>query len=196
MACNSDCPICFETITLKVNRIITECGHEFHCSCLMKSVTTSNFDCPLCRAALAEAPVEEEDDDDNYSEQEYEDSYADEFKPDVRFDTELTENHLLRGFRGLFEQQQVEPEKKNTDDDDEEEEEKEWNDCEIRVKSVAKFTNELVNDCILSKRIPYEKLLNAYLVGRFPDQFDFVEFQRDDDKIFSILEEKVKLLVV
>ena len=29
---------------------------------------------------------------------------------------------------------------------------------------------------------------------RFPDLFDFIEFQRDDDKIYSILESKVTIL--
>ena len=208
MTCNSDCPICFETITLNVNRIITECGHEFHCSCLMKSVTTNNFGCPLCRSVLAETNDEDEDE-----EEEYEDelnSYNENYSDDIRFDSDLTENYLLRGFRWLFVQQTVptifdgssfaitrnsirNSEPLDEIDEEEEEEEREWKDCEKRTRKVQQFSSELVND-ILLKRIPYEKLLSAYLCSKFPNLFDFIEFQRDDDKIFSILEEKVTVL--
>ncbi len=222
MTCNSDCPICFETIECNVNRIITECGHEFHCSCLMKSVTANNFGCPLCRSALAEEPEEEEEEDEEEDNGDHDElnSYNENYSDDIRFDSDLTESHLLRGFRWLFVQQRTEepevvpsifdgnsfsitrnsirnaPPTSDTepiDEAEEEEEEQEWKECEKRTRKVQKFSNELVND-ILLKRIPYEKLLSAYLCSRFPDLFDFIEFQRDDDKIFSILEEKVTIL--
>jgi hypothetical protein len=62
MSCKqtTDCPICFEIITGEKNMIITECGHNFHASCLMRNVAHNGFNCPCCRFAMAE---ELQDDD-------------------------------------------------------------------------------------------------------------------------------------
>ena len=56
-----ECPICYEVIGVK-NNITTECGHQFHASCIMKNVTVNGFGCPCCRTAMAE---EADDDDDS-----------------------------------------------------------------------------------------------------------------------------------
>lgn len=48
----SDCPICFEQIDANTNRVITMCGHEFHCSCLMKNASVNGFNCPYCRTTM------------------------------------------------------------------------------------------------------------------------------------------------
>ena len=48
----SDCPICFEQIIATTNRVITMCGHEFHCSCLMKNASVNGFNCPYCRTTM------------------------------------------------------------------------------------------------------------------------------------------------
>lgn len=42
-----DCSICLETIGEK-NNCVTECGHKYHMSCLMKW-TMKNNSCPACR---------------------------------------------------------------------------------------------------------------------------------------------------
>jgi len=195
----------------------------------MKSVTTNNFGCPLCRSTLAEVSEEQDDDDELNS---YNENYSDgeNYSEDIRFDSDLTENHLLRGFRWLFNQhtteeieevpsifdgnsfaitrnsirnattepsvEEIEPldDFENDDfEDDEYDEEQEWTKCEKQTRKVQDFSKGLVDD-ILFKRIPYKKLLSAYLCNKFPDLFDFIEFQHDDDKVFSILEEKVKIL--
>ena len=197
MSCLHECSICFETIMPNVNRVLTECGHEFHCNCLMKNVTSNNYGCPLCRATVAEATAEEEEDDeDNNSQYDELNSYNEEYSEDIRIDPDLTESHLLRGFRWLF-YQQVETatveEPADDEDEEEEEEEEEWKNCVKRTQKVQTFSKELVND-LLIKRIPYEKLLNMYLCHKFPDTFDFIEFQRDDDHIFHILDPKVTIL--
>jgi hypothetical protein len=68
----NECPICFDDIDTNKNCVITECGHKFHASCLLRSVAFGNFDCPCCRFELAEGPEEEsddgfdEEDDDDY----------------------------------------------------------------------------------------------------------------------------------
>lgn len=60
---NHECSICLDVVVLSVNCVITECGHKFHTSCLMKNVVHNGFDCPNCRTKMA---VEPDEDDDPY----------------------------------------------------------------------------------------------------------------------------------
>jgi len=68
----SDCPICYELVSLRKNCITTECGHLFHASCLMKHTSINGYGCPCCRTQMAEntSPnkdlYEEVNDDDQY----------------------------------------------------------------------------------------------------------------------------------
>ena len=74
---NSECCICLDNIVGFINRTTTECGHHFHCSCLIKNIAHNGFDCPLCRAILAEVPDEDEDEDeDDYEEVDEEEEYT------------------------------------------------------------------------------------------------------------------------
>ena len=57
-----DCPICMDPIDGNKNSVVTECGHKFHCSCLMKNSCHNGFDCPMCRSAMVE-DMEEDDDE-------------------------------------------------------------------------------------------------------------------------------------
>lgn len=59
-----ECPICMDTIEGLCNRVVTECGHAFHCSCLMQNAAHNGFGCPYCRTKMAEEPEEEEDEED------------------------------------------------------------------------------------------------------------------------------------
>lgn len=69
-ACNQvntqECPICMDTIEGLCNRVVTECGHAFHCSCLMQNIAHNGFGCPYCRTKMADEP-EECDEEDNAS---------------------------------------------------------------------------------------------------------------------------------
>ena len=58
---NEDCVICMEPLGKK-NVCVTECGHSFCLSCLLRAAQT-NTDCPLCRTELAQKPelIREED---------------------------------------------------------------------------------------------------------------------------------------
>lgn len=64
----SDCPICYELIRPKKNCIITECGHLFHASCLMKHTSMNGYGCPCCRTLMA-YKTENKYDDESYEEQ-------------------------------------------------------------------------------------------------------------------------------
>jgi hypothetical protein len=46
-----NCPICLDTISTNKNIVITNCGHTFHCICLMK---TNSYLCPCCRTKIIE----------------------------------------------------------------------------------------------------------------------------------------------
>lgn len=59
-----ECPICMEPIEALYNRVVTECGHAFHCACLMQNAAHNGFRCPYCRTNMANEPEEEEEDDD------------------------------------------------------------------------------------------------------------------------------------
>ena len=48
------CCICMEDIvSITTNSVVTECGHLFHTSCLMKNVVINGFKCPYCRTIMA-----------------------------------------------------------------------------------------------------------------------------------------------
>lgn len=70
-----DCPICMDPIDGNKNSVVTECGHKFHCSCLMKNSCHNGFDCPMCRATMVEDMEDEDEDEDE--EEDYDDDDSD-----------------------------------------------------------------------------------------------------------------------
>jgi hypothetical protein len=97
-----ECPICFDAIITEINKITTECGHCFHANCLMKNAAYNGFGCPYCRAVMAEAPSDEDDESISSSEL-----------------TERGEDFsdvVLQGMRWLF--QRVEDEEIDEDEED------------------------------------------------------------------------------
>jgi hypothetical protein len=69
-----DCPICMDPIDGNKNSVVTECGHKFHCSCLMKNSCHNGFDCPMCRATMVQdMEDDEQNDDDEYEEDDSDD---------------------------------------------------------------------------------------------------------------------------
>ena len=53
------CSICLDDIIPGKNVLVTECGHTFHCSCLMKNTAHNGFGCPYCRTEMASIPDDE-----------------------------------------------------------------------------------------------------------------------------------------
>lgn len=43
-----DCAICISEIGDK-NKVVTDCGHTFHASCLIEHVVHNGYGCPYCR---------------------------------------------------------------------------------------------------------------------------------------------------
>lgn len=94
-----ECPICMDDILDSKNQVITECGHIFHCSCLMRNISHNGFGCPYCRTKMAEEIADEDDEED---------------------DDELIDDNALTSFRMFH--QRIEGEEV----EEEEEEEDEW----------------------------------------------------------------------
>ena len=135
-----ECPICLEVIDGFKNRVTTECGHTFHCRCLLTNAAHNGFGCPFCRTELADV-VEESDDEDEYDEDEYTparyddndddasrasdyDDDDDDFENEIEYMyhriTQMEEDHLLRGFRWMFQPLNVDVEEVNINVDLEE----------------------------------------------------------------------------
>ena len=85
-----ECSICLDEIESGKNKLVTECGHMFHTSCLLKNASINGFGCPMCRAVLADEEEEDAEEDDDEEEE------------------ELYTEHSLRGMRWLFQQAQGE----------------------------------------------------------------------------------------
>lgn len=98
--CPKECPICMDDICLNVNCVTTECGHQFHTSCLMQNVAHNGFGCPYCRNKLAEDIEEEEGSDyeTDFDEEEDDEEEEEEDEEEPVGDNEMA----LHGMRQLF----------------------------------------------------------------------------------------------
>ena len=139
-----ECPICMDVIEGNRNVVTTECGHTFHCKCMMTNVAHNGFACPLCRSDMVEMPEEEEDEDaparyedssdDGYDSDEEasraedydgESDYGDDLEDIINYHKsaiqEETENHMLRGMRWMFQRETEDEEQEYEDNEDESE---------------------------------------------------------------------------
>lgn len=115
----NECPICYEPISSDVNKVVTECGHAFHCKCLMMNASINGFSCPCCRSEMAKKKVKTNR------------SRIQEPSPDMQVDT----NMLQRGYRVSTRMNVVE----EYEDDDEEDEDEEDEDDEDYDNLVENF---------------------------------------------------------
>jgi hypothetical protein len=153
-----ECPICYEEIDQLKNCVTTECGHQFHCSCLMKNSATNGFKCPMCRSTMAEEEDEDEDEDEEEDEEE----------------EEIDDDNALASFR-MFHQQLSgeEIEEEPLVDDLEEEEEEEPiirpSATFIAAKLLTQgFTMKDLVNCLLLEHEEYDVELEAN--DRYSDQ--------------------------
>ena len=150
-----ECPICYDEIDEKKNCVTTECGHTFHCSCLMKNSAVNGFGCPMCRSVMAEEP-EDDDDEDDY------DSY---YEEDDQFD-----DNALTSFR-MFHQQlddeevELEPDNEVIEDDDEDVED------EV-VETPATIATKLAARGITMEDVVKVLLLEHGEYSRYDEQYE------------------------
>ena len=161
-----ECPICFDTIETNTNCVTTECGHKFHCSCLMKNTATNGFGCPMCRQVMAEVV----DDDESVNSSNW---------LDLDNDTQNPDDNALTSFR-MF-QQQLDNEEVEEDaavpeaeDDDESVEEP--------LPSPAYLATKMAE-----KGITMEDMVKALLLEHDEYEDDFEVFDRRTSEMYGEL---------
>jgi len=165
--CNKkECPICMDDI-METNCVVTECGHNFHTSCLMKNAAHNGFGCPYCRTVLAEVP-EEEDNSDDYS------SISEEQEE------ELYSDFSLRGMRWLFQRSQNEPL-----DEEEDVQEQEEDNEENAEEQVAKPCSTFITQKLESQGVTMEDLVKCLLSINHEEYEREEEYQQKEDEIFG-----------
>ena len=174
MSSQTECPICMEEIVLTKNCVTTECGHCFHTNCLMTSVAHNGFACPYCRAAMAQAV---NDDDDEYAEDDDDDSL---------YDFEDNED-ALRGFRFFFNNiNSEEPEEADVAAEDVMNAyQQELVEQQRAIPSIAIVTQKLVE-----QGVTIEQLVKALLIDHEEYESDD-SLERADDELFG----KVRMII-
>jgi len=142
----------------ETNSVVTECGHLFHTSCIMKNITRNGFNCPCCRREMAEevdSDLDSDSDSDSDSDEEEENEIQN-----------LNEEFLaqraayeLQGLRWFF--QRVEGEEGEGIQEEEEEIQipVQTNNPEVTRQLCPYFISELLKN----QGVTYEKLVFAIL---------------------------------
>jgi len=155
-----ECPICMDDIDPTKNCIVTECGHTFHCSCLMKNAATNGFGCPMCRTVMAEELADSDSD-------EYTSEYdEDEYEEDMFDDNALTS---FRMFQQQIEGEEVEEEQEEDQDQEQEQE---------QVAVVAMPTPESVATKLAARGITLEDAVKVLLL----EHGEYNEFEEVYDR--------------
>jgi len=160
-----ECPICMDDIqAVNINCITTECGHQFHASCLLKNAAHNGFACPYCRSTLAEEPEDDDDDEDTISNiSELED--------------DLYDDHALRGMRWLFQQANSEPLDEEEDEDPEDQEAVEE---QVPAPTAAYLTQKLA-----AQGITMEDLVKCMLYMNHEEYEEYESFEVKESEIFG-----------
>ena len=139
-----ECPICYDEIDQLKNCVTTECGHQFHCKCLMQNSATNGFACPMCRSTMAEEAEDSDDEDEELSEFEF-------------FEEEQYDDNVLTSFR-MFHQQlageEVEEELDQEEDPDQEDEE----------EPIVKPTAATITSKLVAQGYSMEDLVKCFLI--------------------------------
>ena len=142
-----ECPICYDAIDQLKNCVTTECGHQFHCKCLMQNSAQNGFSCPMCRSTMATEP--------EISDTESE--FEDDFEEDPYDDNALTS---FRMFHQQLDNEEVEEEpeeERQTEEAEEEEQIVKPTAAIIAAKLVAQgFSMEDMVKCLLIDHEEYE----------------------------------------
>ena len=157
MTCK-ECPICMDDI-METNCVVTECGHHFHTSCLMKNAAHNGFGCPYCRAVLAEVPEEDESESSEEEEEEEEELYSD---------------ASLTSMRMLFSRIQ------NEEVEEEPEEEEEAEEEEYPVP-----TPEVIEQKLLEQGVTMLDMIKCMLAINHEDYESENEYQTKEDEVFG-----------
>ena len=172
MSNNNDCVICMDPILSKESNFIkTECGHEFHTSCLMQNIAHNGqncLHCPYCRTVMATKPVTYESYDYDFSEEVTVSS------SDDAAEGTMHEDDILRGMRLFF--QRVEDEESMMVEDEEQQSQDILDEEEIILEQTNLARRQLL--------LPPLQTMVEYLTERgitYMDLLKCVLYSCDDD---------------
>lgn len=192
-----NCPICFEELMMLNNMITTECGHQFHASCLMKHAVYNGFSCPCCRAIMAEKENKqqntggEDSDDDTYDESDDDNtnSDTDSITSSDYDDTVISEHinihrneYVLRGFRFFMNRIDcVEDSEEDIDDESEDEQ------YDLSVPSPEYLIKHLQD-----QNVTLEQLITSLLVAYRTEYKNYIR-DLDSDLMYKMNEVMYKM---
>ena len=167
-----DCPICMECIEPGKNCVTTDCGHVFHCSCLMQNAAHNGFGCPYCRTAMAEEPKDDDDEDDGWSD----------IEDDEMFDDDALTS--FRMFSQRIEGEEVEEEDEDDDDDEEDDDDDDRVPPPRLMPSAAYVTEKLIQ-----KGVTMEQLVKLWIADNYflNDELDIREANQTYGKLRAII---------
>ena len=175
---SQECPICYDDMDQEKNCVTTECGHRFHCSCLMKNAANNGFSCPMCRNVMAEEPEQEDDDDDEEEDDDEEDDgWSDYTFP--HFDR-ITDNSLT-SFR-MFHQQI---------DGEEIEEEPPMPEEEIEVVEMVKPSPEFIASNLIAQGFTLTDIVKCLLLEH--EEYD--NNNRENNAISNQIYGAIRILI-
>lgn len=174
MSNQCECPICMDVIDVTKNCVVTDCGHTFHCSCLMQNAAHNGFGCPFCRTAMADQP-KEKDDEDQWSDVSDED------------ENEVYDDYALRGLRFMTNNLEgVAHDILDVHDENEEEleQQEQEQEADIDIPTPAFIVNKLVQ-----QGVTMEYLVKALLVdhAEYDDSNQYNDFDDINNDIFGKL---------
>ena len=163
-----ECPICYDEIDPQKNCVTTECGHQFHCKCLMKNSATNGFSCPMCRSIMAEE-LEDSDSEGEYEE----DGYGYEEAGEI-------DDNVLTSFR-MFHQQIAGDDVEEEPLEELELEEEDAADTDIEPRPSATF----IAARLLTQGITLEDLVKCLLIEHEEYEPDSDINERYSDQMFG-----------
>lgn len=168
---SQECPICMDTIEGLCNRVVTECGHAFHCSCLMQNTAHNGFGCPYCRTKMADEPEEEEDEEDD-----------DSIEEETVFESDaLTSFRMFHQRINGEEVEEEEAEEWATVDGDDDEEEEEAEEEAVQMPDAAYMAQKLA-----ARGITFEDLVKNILFQEHSSfGSDYIDYERRSSEVYG-----------
>ncbi len=166
-----ECPICYDEIDQFKNCVTTECGHQFHCKCLMQNSAQNGFSCPMCRSTMATEP------DISDSEDEYEE-YSDDDDED---EDEPYDDNALTSFR-MFHQQL---DNEEVEENPEEEGRQPQEEAEEEQEQIVKPTAATIAAKLVAQGFTMEDMVNCLLIDHEEYEEETEKYERLSDRMFG-----------
>ena len=139
------------------NVITTDCGHTFHCKCLMQNTKHNGFSCPYCRTIMVE-----KDEDDEENEDEDDEDYEEEYYNEDYDDYTLTS---FRMFHQSISGEEIEEETENEE-------------------NTIKPNVEYITNVLQKQGITYEYLIQCLLIEQEDYQEDYY-IEKEYNKLYG-----------